>query len=161
MKAHQQRDTRVQGKQFRGIAKTATPLSLPKVTACCTESLKYIETLPLTSCKCIDYYVLLHSFYACPSSLSAPYPWQSDRNCLFLHTSFPCAVYSHQERLWQAGPAPWYEESTEETQGLCFYRHLQRGSHAKELKGQAGWGTQDLSQNKCSVPSNAELLPTP
>lgn len=45
-------------------------------------------------------------------------------------------------------------------QWLCFRRHLQRGSQARELEGQAGWGMQDLSQNKYTVPSNAELLST-
>lgn len=45
-------------------------------------------------------------------------------------------------------------------QCLCFHQHLQRGLHARDLEGQAGWGMQDLSQNKYAVPSNAELLST-
>ena len=35
MKAHPQRRIRVQGKQFRGTAKTDALLFLPKVAACC------------------------------------------------------------------------------------------------------------------------------
>lgn len=108
--------------------------------------------------KCLDYNVPPHSFCACPSSLSAHHPQQSDRNCLFLHTSSPCAGYGHQERLRQAGSAPRCGGSTEEMQWLFLHWHLQRGSHARELEGQAGWGMQDLSQNKYAVPSNAELL---
>lgn len=112
------------------------------------------------SSKCLDYNVLLHSFCACPSSLRPPHPQQTDRNCLFLHTSSSCAGYSHRERLQQAAPAPRYGRSTEERQWLRFHWHLQRGSHAREPEGQAGWGRQDLSQNKYAVPSNAELLST-
>lgn len=35
MKAHPQRKIRMQGKQFRGIAKATAPLFLPEVAACC------------------------------------------------------------------------------------------------------------------------------
>lgn len=46
MKAHQQRDIRVQGKQFRGIAKIASPLSLPKVSACCRKTKIHRDPTP-------------------------------------------------------------------------------------------------------------------
>lgn len=45
-------------------------------------------------------------------------------------------------------------------QWLCFHQNLQKGSCARELEGLAGWGMQDLSQNKYAVPSNTELLST-
>lgn len=97
---------------------------------------------------------------ACPSSLSTLHPQQLDRIFSFLHTSFLCARYYHQKRLWQAEAATPYGESANEMQWQSFHQHLQRSPCGRELEGQAGWRMQDWSQSNYSDPSNAELLLT-
>lgn len=87
----------MQGKQFGGFKKTATPLFLPKVAACCRKP-KIHRDSPLARAV----WSVGTTLYFCMASvparfLSTPHPQQSVRN-LLPYTSLFCVGYSQQGR---------------------------------------------------------------
>lgn len=150
MKAHPQRKIRVQGKHFRGTAKTVAPLFLPEVTACCRKP--KIHRHP-TLVRAV--WSGWTTTYFCTASVHAPALWahlgpSSQTGIVSSCTPPPCVL---AVAIWKGCSK---QDLPLGMEGAL--RHLQRSSNARQLEGQAGWGMQDLSQNKYAAPSNAELL---
>lgn len=147
MKAHPQREKRVQGKQFRGIPETATPPFLPKVTACCRKPKIHRDSALVRAV-----WSIWAAVYFYTASVHAPAIWahlipSSQRGIVSSHTPPPhvLAVLT-KERLQQAGSDPRYGGSTKEMQRLFLLTPGEEFTCWGELEGQVGWRMQDVTE---------------